>query len=286
MKIGLLIQYSQADIALCKRVGFKSCELLVGPGSALDPAKCHEKDILAAKEEMQKQGIEVSAVGSYPNNLDPDPVKRAANVAHMERLMRVAELFGINTICTFAGRIPDKDIPDNIPAFKEVFGPLAKKLEDRGLRLAFENCPMFHYFPFRGVNIAYTPRAWDLMFDAVPSPALGLEYDPSHLICLLMDYIEIVYRYGKKIFHVHAKDAEVVERNVKLNGILEPGAVRHRTPGMGQVDWPLLISALRENGYSGNLDIEGRHDPIFHGKNEEEGLRISYNCLAKLVPQE
>jgi hypothetical protein len=30
----------------------------------------------------------------------------------------------------------------------------------------------------------------------------------------------------------------------------------------------LLISALRENGYAGNLDIEGRHDPIFHGKSE------------------
>jgi sugar phosphate isomerase/epimerase len=286
MKIGLLISYTPADIALCKRIGFKSCQLRIAPGSALDLAKCQEKDVLAAKEEMQKNDIEVSAIGDYPNNLDPDPVKRGNSIAHMERLMRVAELLGTNTICTFAGRIPDKDIPDNIPAFKEVYAPLAKKLEDRGLRMAFETCPMFHYFPFRGVNIAYTPRAWDLMFDAVPSPALGLEYDPSHLICLLMDYIEIVYRYGKRIYHVHAKDAEVVERNVKRNGILEPGAVRHRTPGMGQVNWPQLISALRENGYTGNLDIEGRHDPIFHGKTEEEGLRISYNYLRNFVPQE
>jgi sugar phosphate isomerase/epimerase len=84
---------------------------------------------------------------------------------------------------------------------------------------------------------------------------------------------------------VHAKDAEVVERNVKLNGILEPGAVRHRTPGMGQVNWPRLISALRETGYASNLDIEGRHDPIYHGKTEEEGLRLSCNFLSTFVPQ-
>ena len=123
-----------------------------------------------------------------------------------------------------------KDIPDNIPVFKEVFSPIVKQAEDKGIRIAFENCPLFHYFPFRGINIACCPRVEDLMFDAIPSETIRLEYDPSHLICLVIDYVEIIYKYGAKISHVHTKDAELLKRNIRVKGILEPGAVRHGTP--------------------------------------------------------
>lgn len=128
-----------------------------------------------------------------------------------------------------------KDIADNIPAFKEVSSPIVKQAEDRGIRIAFENCSIFHYFSFRGINIACCPRDWDLTFDAIPSETIGLEYDPSHLICLLIDYVEIIYKYGSKIPHVHAKDAGLLKKNIRVKGILEPGAVRHRTPGYGDV---------------------------------------------------
>ena len=98
-----------------------------------------------------------------------------------------------------------------------------------------------------------------------------------------MDYIGIVHEFGDRIYHVHAKDAEVVDRNVKRYGILEPGAVRHRMPGLGQVDWPSLISALVEMGYDGNLDIEGRHDPVYRDDREEEGLLTAFKHLSACV---
>lgn len=103
-----------------------------------------------------------------------------------------------------------KDIPDNTPAFKGVFSPIVKQAEDKGIRIAFENYPMFHYFPFRGINIVCCPRVEDLMVDAILSETIGLEYDPSHLICLLIDYVEIIYKCGAKISHVYAKDAELL----------------------------------------------------------------------------
>ena len=283
MKIGFLTRYTKQDIKLAKRVGFQSIQLLCWPGDPLNPAKTTKDKILRAKDDLAANDLEVSAIGSYGNCLDPKERVAKANQKHLVGLMDLCELMEVDTLCTFAGRDPEKDIPDNIPAFKKVFKPIAKKAEDRGIKIGFENCPMFHYFPFRGVNIAYCPRAWDLMFDAVPSPALGLEYDPSHLICMLMDYIEPIYQYGDKIFHVHAKDAEVIWRNVKVNGILEPESVRHRVPGLGQADWSQIISALREVGYQGNLDIEGRHDPVLHGEYEEEGLVIAFKHLSQFV---
>lgn len=284
MKIGFLMDYSDKEVEFAHRYGFKSVELLVAPGQKLDPGLSGSQDtILRAKETLAKYDIEVSAIGYYVNHLSPDAKEREKSSRHLSRLMDLCQMLGVKTLATFAGRDPEKDLADNIPAFKKVFSPLAKEAEDKGLRIAFENCPMFHYFPFRGINIAYCPRAWDLMFEAIPSEALGLEYDPSHLICLLIDYVEIIYKYGSKIFHVHAKDAELVKRNIQINGILEPGAVRHRMPGYGDVNWSKVISVLVEIGYRGNLDIEGRHDPVFCGGREEEGLMLSLKHLSQFV---
>ena len=234
MKIGVLTRYSHKDVDFLADQGFGSCQLLIWPGDPLDPTVAgNDRKLGEAKDYLAARGIEVSAVGAYPNLLDPDASKARANQAHVKALIPLCGKLGVKTLCTFAGRIPDKSVADNIPAFKKVFTPIVKRIEDAGMRLAFENCPMYHAFPFRGVNIAHTPRAWDAMFEAVPSESMGLEYDPSHLICQLIDPVQAIRDYGSRIFHVHAKDAEVLWHNVRRNGILEDGAVRHRVPRPG-----------------------------------------------------
>jgi sugar phosphate isomerase/epimerase len=284
MKLGLLVGYNDDDLAVLKRIGFRSCELLIFPDNPLSPSLgATADDWKRARDRFAAMDVEVSAIGSYTNNLNPDLKQRKADLAHLERLFDVADAMGVRMIGTFAGRDPEKDIPDNIPAFKEVFGALTACATDRGKQIVIENCPMFHGFPFRGINIAYTPEAWQLMFDAVPSPALGLEYDPSHLVCLGIDYMKVIFDFAERIYHVHVKDAEVLQDKVNQYGILDGRSVRHRMPGYGDVDWRRVISALREINYSSNLDIEGRHDPVFHGESEEEGLILAANHLRQFV---
>ncbi len=207
MRVGYLCQYSEEEIAFAREAGFESIELLVNPGDPLDPNQTDEATIMKAKEQYAEADIQISALGYYPNHLSPDKEEAEAGRQHFLSLFDLAAMLEVDTIGTFAGRDPEKDIPDNIPLFREYWTPIAKQVEDRGLRIGFENCPMFHYFPFRGINIAYTPRAWELMFEAVDSPALGLEYDPSHLVYMLIDYLAGIREWGKKIVHVHAKDA-------------------------------------------------------------------------------
>ncbi len=276
MKVGLLVPCAEKDIAFVERHGFGSVELLCWPKDPLN-ANMPDDDWKRAAEDVRARGIEISALGSYENVLDPE--KGKASAEYFERLLEKAAMVDVGVVGTFAGRDPEKSVDDNIPLFRKTWTPLAKKAEDLGVRVAFENCPMFHSFPYRGVNIAFTPHAWDMMFDAVPSDALGLEYDPSHLICLLIDPVKVIHGYGEKIYHAHAKDAEVVQRNVQRVGITGPGAVRHRSPGLGEAPWGRIISALVEVGYHGNLDIEGRHDPIFRGEFEEQGLLIAKRHL-------
>jgi sugar phosphate isomerase/epimerase len=286
VKIGVLMPYSEESLAFLTKYGFGSFEMLCWPDRGdLLPDTSTKKDVQAARERIAEVGLECSCLGWYPNMLDPDAKARQANVARFKKLMDMAVALGVDTVCTFAGRDPQKDIPDNIPMFKKVWAPLARRAEDMGLKIGFENCPMFHYFPFRGINIAYTPRAWERMFEAVDSPALGIEYDPSHLICLGIDYLQIIRDWGHKFVHAHAKDAELQWENVRKYGFLEPGAVRHRMPGLGQVDWGATIGLLVEYGYRGNLDIEGRHDPVFKDELEETGLLISRNTLQRYCPQ-
>jgi sugar phosphate isomerase/epimerase len=281
-RIGYLTSYNYHELEWAKKAGFESIQLIVKPGQNLDPTITSEKEILEAKEHLESLDIEVSALGFYANHLDPDPVKQRLNNEHLLNLFHLAQILEVKTIGTFTGRDPEKDIPDNIPQFTKTWTPIVKEAEDRGLQIAFENCPMFKSFPYRGINLAYTPRAWDLMFDAIDSTAIGIEYDPSHLICQMIDYIDVVYRYGSKIKHVHAKDAEITPQ-VKINGIFEPNSVRHRTPGYGSVDWRKLYSALIEVGYEGNLDIEGLHDPVFHQERDRQGLLLSLKHLTQLV---
>ena len=276
MKVGLLVPYAKEQIDFVQKRGFGSVELLASPKHPLN-ADMSDDEWKRACEDVRSRGIEISALGSYENVLDPG--KGEENARYFGRLLEKAALVGVGVVGTFAGRDPERSVEDNIPLFKKVWAPLARKAEELGVKVAFENCPMFHSFPFRGVNIAFSPHAWEMMFDAVPSDALGLEYDPSHLICLLIDPVRVIHDYGEKIYHVHAKDAEVVRKNVERVGIMGPGAVRYRSPGLGEAPWGRIISALVESGYRGNLDIEGRHDPVFRNELEEQGLLIAKRHL-------
>ena len=282
MKIGFLTGYSKEIVAFARQAGFGSLELSANPGSSFDPQKLTARELGAIQQTLDDAGIEVSAVGSYFNHLDPDPEKRRFWAKHFTALMDLAVKMGVGVVCTFAGRVPNCDIPDSIPEFRKVFSKHAKRAEDKGLKIAFENCPMFSRWPFYGNNIAYKPEAFDLMFDAVDSPALGLEYDPSHFYWLHIDYIDMIQRYGERIYHVHAKDTEIMYDRFAEEGIYGKGWWRYRIPGWGEVDWQKVFMTLNDVGYTGNLDIE-HEDPVFHGDRHHEGLVLGLKHLQQFV---
>ena len=138
---------------------------------------------------------------------------------------------------------------------------------------------MMHGHPFKGINIAFTPKVWSLMFEAVNSPNLGLEFDPSHLYWLGTDYIQAIKDFKDKIFHVHAKDTEIFYDKLSEETIYGTGWWRYRLPGLGEIDWQKFIATLYDIDYKGDIAIE-HEDPVFSGKKRNQGLEMGYKHLS------
>jgi sugar phosphate isomerase/epimerase len=204
---------------------------------------------------LQKK-IEISALGYYPNALDPDGKKREFYIEHIKKTIIAASRLGIKIVNTFIGRDKSKNIEENFKLFKDVWPSIIKCAEDNNIKIGIENCPMlFSYDQWPGGdNLAATPAIWRRMFNEIPSKNFGLNYDPSHFIWMQMDYIYPVYEFKEKIFHVHLKDTKLLGEV----GILATPLEYHspKIPGLGDIDWGSFIFALNDTGYKGCACIE------------------------------
>jgi sugar phosphate isomerase/epimerase len=161
-----------------------------------------------------------------------------------------------------------------------VWGELAKRAESKGVRIAWENCDMGGWWHDVRWNVAHAPSAWEMMFNEVQSPAVGLEWEPCHQMVSLIDPLPQLRKWVSKIFHVHGKDATVAWDIVKTYGIRSGKQyVWHRTPGFGDTNWTDVISILRMNNFKGSIDIEGWHDPVYKGDMEMTGQVHGLNYL-------
>ncbi len=281
--------------------GFDTLELAAWPyDSTRDYQASHvraerftEDDAERVKDLFAEHDLGISAMAYYDNNLHPDEAQRKEHLNHVRKVIDAAALLGVDRVGTFVGGRPAR--PQVI--MKEVgaiFREIVRYAEDRGVRVMVENCPMENWVQF-GLpgNYAWSPELWDALFDEVPSQNFGLNFDPSHLLWLGIDYLQATRDYADRIFHAHAKDAEVLPQGRQRYGILAQqltddvwtsGWWRYRMPGSGEVDWQAFIGTLREVGYDDVLSIE-HEDPEYEGSVAEikEGLRLGQEHLAQFV---
>ena len=284
MKLGFLMRYDPEQIDFARAHGCESAGLVVKPGDLfLPPRPGWQARAAEAREAFAAAGLAVSSVGGmYRNILDP------AQTRELEELFRgsveLAAFLGVGVVGCFAGRIADEPLENSLPAYKKIWGELAKFAAGFGVRIALENCPQgpFHQPP-GGTNFICTPEMWERAFHELPMENVGLQWDPSHLVCQLIDPVDTLKRFGKKVFHVHAKDAHVDRDIVARHGLFHADATTHRFPGLGDSDWAAIVRELKAQGYGGSLDIEGWHDPVYRGERENEGLLIGIRHLRQAI---
>ena len=221
----------------------------------------------------------ISTIGLFGN-----PLQDEQSALDFERYIKAARLFGTDMVAGFAGVIEGEPIPNSMPQYKKVWGHLAQVARDEGLRIAWENCDMGGWWESPKWNMAHSPTAWEMMFDAIPSENLGLQWEPCHQMVSLIDPIPQLRKLAPtgKIFHVHGKDATIAWDVLRESG-LRGGKqyVFHRTPGFGDTNWTDVISILRMNGYEGSIDIEGWHDPVYKDELEMTGQVHGLNYLKR-----
>lgn len=278
--------------------GFKALEIACWPrvndrdysSSDIDVANLTPAEAEEIKAYLSEYGLKISSLAYYDNNLDKDPERRAFVNNHVKKCIDAAVLLGAPAVGTFAGRNIDKSIKDNFDEFEVIFKQLVAYAEEKGVKLMIENCPM-EGWQMAGVpgTISFTPELWEEMFKRVPSKNFGLNFDPSHLLFQLIDYTALVPLFKDRIFHVHAKDAEIFEDKLKYFGIFNSqfshhGYWRFRMPGLGQVNWQKFIAALKDAGYEGVISTE-HEDPLYEGSEEKvkEGLIIGRKHLEQFV---
>lgn len=282
--------------------GLDTVELNVGPTFAriagadypghLDLARIARNGPQEILELIASHGLTISALAPMLNLLTPDPARRAERIAAFRLALDACAALDVKTIVTYGGSAfgmhfwglpgvgrehPSNRVADNLRQFAAVYTPLAAYAAERGVRIAFETAP-------RGGgegNLAHAPALWDALFEAVPSSAIGLSFDPSHLVWLQIPNIpDIVRRYGRRIYHVDGKDTEILPDQLATQGIFGNAWWRYRLPGCGALDWVAILSALRDVGYDGALDIENE-DPLALGF---AGSAWSANYLRGLLP--
>lgn len=236
-----------------------------------------------------RHGVSLSALGYYPNPLDPDGATAAAYVEHLQKVIVAARMLGLKTVTTFVGRDWTKSVDDNWPRFLATWRPLIALAEQNDVRIGIENCPMSFTkdeWP-GGKNLMTSPAIWRRAFADIASPNFGLNFDPSHFALQFIEPTSALHEFKDKLFHFHAKDVRIYRERLNQVGIFAPPLEWHqpRLPGYGEIDWAHFMSVLMETGYDGPLCIEVEDDTF--GKTLEgrkRAIRVARNVLAPFIP--
>jgi len=249
-------------------LGFDCVELMCWPLGDADRryAGVTHIDVLSRdshhdlKQRLADSDVSVSGLGFYPNPLAADLDAAAAAVEHIRRVIAACAELEVPVMNTFIGRNPTLSVDENWGRCLETWGPLVEWAQSHDVRIGIENCPMLFTqdeWP-GGHNLAMSPAIWRRLFTDLPSPHLGLNYDPSHMVWLMMDPLAPLEEFSDRLVHIHAKDVTIDRDRLDDVGILATPMEFHTPvlPGRGTIDWNAFLAALAGCGYQGPICIE------------------------------
>jgi sugar phosphate isomerase/epimerase len=247
-----------------------------------DEAYCEAKRSVLDKHNLQLFSISAHLVGQavcdnidarhqaiVPDHVwgdgDPEGVRQRAAQELIATAQAAARL-GVNVVNGFTGSsiwhllypfppIPEAMIEAGFEDFANRFRPILDEFQKVDVKFALEVHPTEIAF-----DIASAQRA----IEAVDShPAFGFNYDPSHLGYQGVDYVEFIYRFAERIFHVHMKDVSwsVTPTDAGVFGGHTAFGDRRRSwdfrsLGRGNIDFEEIIRALNRINYQGPLSVE------------------------------
>ena len=211
---------------------------------------------------------------------DPEGIhKRAAQ--ELIDTAKAAKQLGVDTVVGFTGSpiwaylysfppVTEKMIDDGYALFAERFTPILDEYQKLGVRFALEVHP---------TEIAFDTFSARRALNALNNhPAFGFNYDPSHLGYQGVDYVDFIYEFSDRIFHVHMKDvywSDTPKQVGVFGGHVPFGDPRRywnfRSLGRGKINFEEIIRALNSIGYQGPLSVEWEDSAM----DREHGARES-----------
>jgi sugar phosphate isomerase/epimerase len=210
--------------------------------------------------------------------ISPDKGKRADAIARNAAYVRACAASGpMNHFLAMSPERPESPRAENFSYMVESFGELVPALEENGARVVVEG------YPGPGA-LCCTPEGYRALFRELPSTAMAINYDPSHLIRMSIDPLRFLREFVGRVAHVHGKDTELSAENLYEYGSEQPptfakpvrfGAMhwRYTIPGHGCMRWVEALRILESSGYTGCISIE-LEDANFNGTEQGEKLGL------------
>jgi sugar phosphate isomerase/epimerase len=181
---------------------------------------------------------------------------------------------------------PDQAVAENHKLAVESFGELGRTAQENGARILIEGWP-----GPQNANLGCNPESCRALFKDTRCEALGVNYDPSHLIRMGIDHVRFAEEFATRIGHVHAKDTEILGENAYEIGLFQGSiqqkshgfggfAWRYTLPGYGISRWTRICEILVAVGFKGAVSVE-LEDENFNGSEDGEkaGLLASLAYL-------
>ncbi|MDG6899637.1 MAG: sugar phosphate isomerase/epimerase [Nitrososphaerota archaeon] len=313
MKLGVLtVMYDELPLEkVAKRVselGYEAIELVAWKGGRhLDIDAVVDRGDLRVKRLAEKYGLTISALSNHmegqlvlgPHDASTDPIYKGApsekvkyGIARMKKTAEAAKQLDVPVVCGFVGcpnwsawyNFPpayEKEYDGYFKLFAERWGEIMDKYHSEGVKFAHEVHPQ---------EVAYNIETSELALKAIGKrKEFGFNFDPSHFVWQLIDPVQFIKKFGDRIYHSHAKDAELVEESLRAEGVIPHGAwmrpnrgFRFRVPGWGQVPWRRVFTAFAEVGYDYVMSYE-HEDPVM---SREDGLEKAMSFLKPLLIKE
>ena len=269
-----------------------------------------EAKLAAFKAEIDKRGMEISALNCSGNPLIDTPMGKAHSKTMRDTFVLAGKL-GVKTVVTMSG-LPAGAPGDKTPnwfvstiSWPEYDGfnymaegvkyqwEVAAEWGKETCRIAKENgVERIAIEEFPGA-LVHNVRTFNKLCEVVgeDSDVLGLNLDPSHLMIQGAEPIAAARALGDKIYYMHGKDARIERYKADVDGLLENLPVEcsaDRTWNYVAVGcgkdlqwWKEFFSVAHMMGYDGYVSLEMEDLTM----TVEAGLQTSIDALKATISQ-
>ncbi|MFL7891505.1 MAG: sugar phosphate isomerase/epimerase family protein [Anaerolineales bacterium] len=316
MRIGVfsvLFQNLPLEEALDKVVAAGVTAVEIGSGGYPGSQHCPVDELLESNtrrqeylETIQSRGLVLSALSCHYEPLHPDLEIAAKSDEVFRKSVRLAQLLGVPVVNVLSG-LPGGSATDTQPNwvtcpwpnhFTEILDyqwnqvgipywrRAANFAEQHGVKIGIEMHPGM---------LVYNVESM-LRLREASGPALGCNFDPSHLWWNGVDPVAAIRELGEAIVHVHGKDVYVDPYNVMIHGVndgkpygqIPDRAWTFRSIGYGHdaKTWKDIISALRLVGYDYVISIEHEDAMMSTDEGLAKGIALLQEACISEAPGE